>query len=48
MSIKKWEEIAKQKQEVEDQRKNILNPFKQKKKLKMKFVYWKLKNFLSQ
>ena len=47
MSIKKWEEIAKQKQEVEDQRKNILNTFKQKKS-KMKLVYWKLKNVLSQ
>ena len=47
MSIKKWEEIAQQKQEVEDQRKNILNTFKQK-TLKMKLVYWKLKNFLNQ
>ena len=31
MSIKKWEEIAKQKEDVEKQRRNILNAFKERK-----------------
>ena len=31
MSIKKWQEIAEQKQVVENQRKNILNAFKERK-----------------
>ena len=31
MSIKKWQEIAEQKQVVEEQRKNILNAFKERK-----------------
>ena len=31
MSIKKWQEIAKQNEVVEEQRKNILNVFKERK-----------------
>ena len=31
MSIKKWQEIAEQKQVVEEQRQNILNAFKERK-----------------
>ena len=31
MSTKKWQEIAEQKQVVENQRKNILNAFKERK-----------------
>ena len=31
MSIKKWNELAQQKQVVEEQRKNILNAFKERK-----------------
>ena len=31
MSIKKWQDIAEQKQVVENQRKNVLNAFKERK-----------------
>ena len=31
MSIRKWQDIARQKEEVENQRKNVLNAFKERK-----------------
>ena len=44
MSIKKWQEIAEQKQVVELQRKNILNAFKER-KVKDEMGQLKAENF---